>query len=53
MTDLLAERPINEGQSTMTEKEGKAALKAGMSGSWQSEPMLGSIYGEEEIDAVV
>jgi dTDP-4-amino-4,6-dideoxygalactose transaminase len=38
---------------TMTEAERKAALKAGMSGPWQSEPMLGSIYGEEEIEAVV
>jgi len=37
----------------MTEPERKAALKGGMSGPWQSEPMLGTIYGEEEIEAVV
>jgi perosamine synthetase len=37
----------------MTGFERKAALKAGMSGPWQSEPWLGSVYGEEEIEAVV
>ena len=37
----------------MTDGQRKAALKAGMSGPWQAEPMLGSIYGEEEIEAVV
>lgn len=37
----------------MTKTERKNALEAGMSGPWQAEPMLGSIYGEEEIEAVV
>jgi len=37
----------------MTEAELRAALKAGMSGPWDSEPMFGTIYGEEEIEAVV
>ncbi|MFB3883195.1 MAG: DegT/DnrJ/EryC1/StrS family aminotransferase [Armatimonadota bacterium] len=37
----------------MTKAEREAALKAGMSGPWQAEPMFGSIYGEEEIEAAV
>jgi len=37
----------------MTKAERKRALEAGMPGPWQAEPMLGSIYGEEEIEAVV
>jgi len=37
----------------MTEAERRRALGTGMSGPWQAEPMLGSVYGEEEIEAVV
>ena len=37
----------------MNEKQRKEALKRGLSGPWQSEPMLGSHYGEEEIEAAV
>jgi dTDP-4-amino-4,6-dideoxygalactose transaminase len=37
----------------MTQAERKAALANGISKSWQSEPWLGSYYGEEEIEAVV
>jgi perosamine synthetase len=37
----------------MTEKARKEVLRRGLSGTWQSEPMLGSQYGEEEIEAAV
>jgi len=37
----------------MDGKRRKEVLKRGLSGPWQSEPMLGSAYGEEEIEAVV
>ena len=37
----------------MEEKRRREALKRGLSGPWQSEPMLGSCYGEEEVEAVV
>jgi len=37
----------------MTEKQRKDALSRGLSGPWESEPLLGSHYGEEEIEAVV
>jgi dTDP-4-amino-4,6-dideoxygalactose transaminase len=37
----------------MDEKRRREALKRGMSGPWQAEPMLGSCYGEEEIEAAV
>jgi perosamine synthetase len=37
----------------MDEQHRKAALARGLSGPWQSEPMLGSDYGEEEIEAAV
>jgi dTDP-4-amino-4,6-dideoxygalactose transaminase len=37
----------------MTETQRKQALARGLSGPWQSEPLLGSQYGEEEIEAAV
>ncbi len=37
----------------MEEARRRAALARGLSGPWQSEPMLGSWYGEEEIEAAV
>jgi dTDP-4-amino-4,6-dideoxygalactose transaminase len=38
----------------MTEKQRKEALKVGrLSKAWPGEPLLGSYYGEEEIEAVV
>jgi dTDP-4-amino-4,6-dideoxygalactose transaminase len=37
----------------MNQAERAAALGRGISKSWQSEPWLGSYYGEEEIEAVV
>jgi dTDP-4-amino-4,6-dideoxygalactose transaminase len=37
----------------VNEKRRKEALKRGLSGPWQCEPLLGSYYGEEEIEAVV
>ena len=37
----------------MNEKQRKDALKKGISLDWPPEPILGSYYGEEEIDAVV
>ena len=37
----------------MDQKQRQQALSRGISGPWQSEPMLGSHYGEEEIAAAV
>jgi perosamine synthetase len=37
----------------MTNAEQEAALQAGLSRQWQPEPLLGSVYGQEEIDVVV
>jgi len=38
----------------MMEKKRRAeVLRRGLSGPWQCEPLLGSYYGEEEIEAVV
>ncbi len=37
----------------MNQAERRAVLGRGISKSWQSEPWLGSYYGEEEIEAVV
>jgi perosamine synthetase len=37
----------------MNRKQRTAILSRGLSGPWQSEPMLGSHYGEEEIEAAV
>ena len=37
----------------MTEREIQAGLQNGLQVLWRSEPLLGSIYGEEEIAAAV
>lgn len=37
----------------MDAKRRARALKRGLSREWQAEPMLGSYYGEEEVEAVV
>ena len=37
----------------MNEKQRKDALKRGISLEWPPEPILGSYYGEEEVEAVV
>ncbi len=37
----------------MEERQREAVLERGMSDRWEAEPLLGSWYGEEEIEAVV
>jgi perosamine synthetase len=37
----------------MNAQQRKDALKRGLSTTWRMEPMLGSYYGQEEIDAIV
>lgn len=37
----------------MSEKQVQQTVKRGLSRPWQAEPMLGSWYGQDEIDAVV
>lgn len=37
----------------LSEKDRREALRRGLSGRWQAEPMLGGYCGEEEVEAVV